>query len=125
MHSAAQAYTTTAKTVANPRDLEAQLLLRAAARLQGVLDGRTSEPSQIDQALRFNRKLWSVLATSATAAENPLPRAIKQNVGNIAVFVLRVTTELEMKFAVERLRSLININREIAAGLQQAAPAAA
>ena len=125
MHSAAQAYTQTAKTTASPRELEAQLLLRAAARLQGVFEGRTTLPGEIDQALRFNRKLWTVLATSATAPQNPLPHAIKQNIGTLAIFVLRVTMENEIKLATERLRPLININCEIAAGLSYSAPAAA
>ncbi len=39
MQNAAQAYGAVAKKTANPRELEADLLLKAAARLQTVHDG--------------------------------------------------------------------------------------
>jgi flagellar protein FlaF len=101
------------------------LLLRAAARLQSVSEGKTTDRAEIDQALHFNRKLWTVLAIAATAADNPLPHAIKQNIGNLAIFVLRRTMEVEIDFAAEKLGSIVNINRELAAGLRGAAAAAA
>ena len=69
------------------------------------------------EALRYNRKLWTVLSTSATAAENPLPPAIKQNIGNIAMFELPHCVELELAPVPQRMTSLVNINRELAAGL--------
>ena len=39
MQNAAQAYEAVARQIANPRELEADLLLQAAARLQAVHDG--------------------------------------------------------------------------------------
>ena len=39
MRSAAQAYQTVAKQTASPRELEADLLLKAASRLQAIQDG--------------------------------------------------------------------------------------
>lgn len=77
------------------------------------------------EALRYNRKLWTVLSTSATAAENPLPTAIKQNIGNIALFVLPHCVELEAMPNPQRMTSLVNINRELAAGLMGSARNAA
>jgi flagellar protein FlaF len=76
------------------------------------------------EALRYNRKLWTILSTSATAAENPLPRQIKENIGNIALFVLPHCVELEQVPIPERMTSLVKINRELAAGLMQSATAA-
>jgi flagellar biosynthesis activator protein FlaF len=125
MHSGAQAYAQTAQKTAGPRELEAQLLMRAAQKLQAVMSGLVTDSEEMREAIRYNRKLWTILSTSATAAENPLPPQIKQNIGNIAMFVLPQCVELEMIPNPQRLGSLININRELAAGLSSVAPAAA
>jgi flagellar protein FlaF len=124
MHSGAQAYAKTAKTTAGPRDVEADLLIQAANKLAAVVSGAIYDSQEIRDAVRYNRKLWTILATSATAAENPLPPQIKQNIGNIAMFVLPQCVELEANPIPQRMVSLININRELAAGLMQRAPGA-
>lgn len=125
MQQGAQAYANTAQKTAGPRDLEAQLLIRAANRLQSIVSGQVTDSEEMREALRYNRKLWTVLSTSATAAENPLPPAIKQNIGNIALFVLPHCVELEALPDPRRMASLVNINRELAAGLMGSAGAAA
>lgn len=125
MQSGAQAYAKTAKTTAGPRDLEASLLIQAANKLQAIMNGTVTDTSEMRDAVRYNRKLWTILSTSATAAENPLPPQIKQNIGNIALFVLPQCVELELNPVPQRLGSLININRELAAGLMHTSKPAA
>lgn len=125
MQNGAQAYANIAQKTANPRDVEAQLLIRAANRLQSIVAGQVEDIEEMREALRYNRKLWTILSTSATAAGNPLPRQIKENIGNIALFVLPHCVELEHVPDPQRMTSLVNINREIAAGLMQSATAAA
>src|SRR5690349_21794082 len=117
MQNAAQAYSNVAKQIANPRELEAQLLLKAAARLQSVQDGWAARKSELNNALLYNRKLWSIFLTSVTSAEHPLPVAIRQNVANIGLFVMKQTLAIAGDPQREHLNSLININRELAAGL--------
>ncbi|MFN3349251.1 flagellar biosynthesis regulator FlaF [Pseudorhodoplanes sp.] len=117
MHNAAKAYGTVAQQTASPRELEAQLLLRAASRLQNVHDHWDSQRSSLDHALLFNRKLWTVFMTSATNSENPLPAEVRQNIANIGLFVMNHTLTVMGNPQPERLRSLININRQLAAGL--------
>jgi flagellar protein FlaF len=106
-----------AKETASPRELEANLLLRAAARLQAVKDGRERENDAFDAALTFNRRLWSVFLTSVTNTENPLPAPIRQNIANLGVFVMSHTLALIGERRTEGLGALITINRELAAGL--------
>ena len=125
MQSGAQAYAKTAKTTAGPRDLEASLLVQAAHTLQAVVSGTSTDREQMREALRYNRKLWTILSTSATAAENPLPKQIKENIGNIALFVLPHCVELEANPVPQKMSSLVNINRELAAGLMHNKTAAA
>ena len=117
MRSAAQAYATTANTIASPRELEASLLLRAAARLQAVRDAWDGKGRELDDALVFNRKLWSVFLTSVTETDSPLPAEIRQNILNLGVFVLSRTLALATEPNAGQLAPLITINREVAAGL--------
>ena len=116
MHNATQAYGRVAKQIANPRDLEATLLLQAASRLQAASDSKNRKP-ELDDALLFNRKLWSIFLTSVTNTDNPLPAAIRQNVANLGLFVMNQTMTTLGDPRPEQVGSLIAINREVAAGL--------
>jgi flagellar protein FlaF len=91
--------------------------LNAAARLQAVRDGWSDRSPELDAALLFNRKLWSVFVTSATSPENPLPVSLRQNVANLGIFVFKQTLAVLADPKPENLGSLISINRELAAGL--------
>lgn len=117
MQSAAQAYATTANKTASPRELEANLLLRAASRLQAVREAGDGRDNELDDALVFNRKLWSVFLTSVTETDNPLPAEIRQNIVNLGVFVLSRTLAMATDRNANQLAPLITINREVAAGL--------
>ena len=117
MRSGAQTYKNVARQTSNPRELEATLLLQAAARLQTVQESWDQNKSKLDDALLFNRKLWSVFLSEVTDEKNPMPKALRQNVANIGLFVMNHTVTVMNDPRPERLGSLININREIAAGL--------
>lgn len=123
MAKPAETYAKTAQETGSPRELEAQLLMRAAAKLQAA----KSATDRIERlsALRYNRRLWLVFADLVTKDDNPLPREIKQNVVNLAIFVAKHTMSIETatELQPERLGVLININREIAAGLRTNAAA--
>ncbi len=129
MANPAQTYAKNAQETGSLRELEAQLLMRAASKLQAVKDGEITDNQNIISAVRYNRRLWLVFADGLSQAENPLPAEIKKNVSSLALFVLNRSRILEMETELnrDRLNVLININREIAAGLRTnaAAPAAA
>jgi flagellar protein FlaF len=119
MAKPADTYSKSAQTTGNPRELEAQLLMRAAAKLQAVKDGTSTLIERLN-ALRYNRRLWLVFADSVTSPDSQLPREIRQNVANLAIFVTKQTMsiETEREPELDRLGILININCEIAAGLR-------
>ncbi len=117
MRNAAQTYGKVAKETATPRELEATLLLRAAARLQSVRDGWERKANELDDALVYNRKLWTIFLTSVTREDSKLPTEVRQNIANLGVFVLNQTIATTTDRRPERLGSLISINRELAAGL--------
>ena len=107
-----------AKATQSPRELEASILLKAATRLQLIRDDWTGRRAELDDALTYNRKLWTILVTSVTDADNPLPLAIKNNIANLAIFVFERTITVMTEPGPEKLGALVTINREIAAGLR-------
>jgi flagellar biosynthesis activator protein FlaF len=68
-------------------------------------------------ALLFNRRLWTIFMGAAESDENPQPLEVRQNIINIAVFVMARTIEMQTNPNPEKLQSLIDINSNIAAGL--------
>jgi len=118
MRSAAEAYQSIATKTVNPRDLEADMLLQAASRLQAVQDSWEEGKLSLDEALTYNRKLWSIFLNSATNGDNPLPTDVRQNVANLGLFVMNQTMTALADPRPERLATLISINRELAAGLR-------
>lgn len=117
MHHATQAYGKVAKQTSSARDLEADLLLKAAAQLQAISDNWDTKAREVDGALLYNRRLWSILVTSVTEQANPLPAQVRQNVANLGIFVMNHTLSLMAEPKREKLGTLISINRELAAGL--------
>ena len=118
MHQGTQAYRAVAKEIASPRELEAHLLLKAAARLQAVIDSWDNNKSDLDGALTYNRKLWTVFLTSALSSDNPLPSEIRQNIANLGMFIMSQTVAVTTNPRREVVASMVNINRELAAGLR-------
>ena len=117
MRQEAQTYGKVAKQIASPRELEANLLLGAASRLQAIGDSWDHKRHDLDDALLYNRKLWTLFLTAVTRDDSPLPNEIRQNVTNLGLFVFKQTVSLMADPRPQQLISLININRELAAGL--------
>ena len=115
--AAAQAYARVANVTASPREIEAKALLMAANKLQAVMTNADATFEQTSEALLFNRKLWSIFLSEAQRDENPQPLEVRQNIANIGIFVLSHTAALQISPQREHFKPLIEINRNIAAGL--------
>jgi flagellar biosynthesis activator protein FlaF len=118
MHYASKAYEKIALETASPRDLEANLLLNAAAKLQAVHDSWRDKPAGLHDALLYNRRLWTILIDALTREDNRLPQQIRENLIRLGVFVMGETFSLMTKPQPKHLASIIKINRGIAAGLR-------
>jgi flagellar biosynthesis activator protein FlaF len=121
MNYASMAYAKTAKETAPPRELEAMLLLKAAAQLQTVHDSWRDQPSGLYDALMYNRRLWTVFLDTLVDKNNRLPDQIRENLIKLGAFVMGETFALMTKPKPSHLRSIIKINRGIAAGLRSRA----
>jgi flagellar biosynthesis repressor protein FlbT len=121
MRYATNAYANIAKETAGPREFEAILLLNAAAQMQKVHDGWRDKPRGLNDALIYNRRLWTILLDAVMSDDNKLPVKIRQNIANLGVYVLGETFSLLTNPKPDHLTSLIKINRGIAAGLRSKA----
>ncbi len=117
-HKAISAYSKVAIETATPRQLEAQLLLKAGSRLQNVLDQWTDRPTGLSEAVLYNRRLWIIFIDAVIRDENKLPTLVRQNLLNLGVFVMAETYSLMTNPKPEHLANLVSINRRIAAGLE-------
>jgi flagellar protein FlaF len=117
MSHAAQAYARTSQTTAPPREIEAQALLKAARQLQDVQTNWAGSNKNMHNALLFNRRLWTIFMSAAETDDNPQPLEIRQNIANLALFVMQRTIEIQLNPDPTKLKSLIDINCNLAAGL--------
>jgi len=121
MHYANNAYAKVAKEVADPRELEASLLLKAAAKLQAAHDSWRDKTPDLNDAVMYNRRLWTVFIDAVMSDDNKLPVEVRQNIANLGVFVMGEIVSLMSDPKPDHLTSLITINRRIAAGLRKKA----
>jgi flagellar protein FlaF len=113
----ARAYARVAQASASPREIEAQALLMAANKLQEVVNNAGLPVERRNHALMFNRKLWSVFLGEALSEQSLQPLDIRQKIVNISLFVLTHTMALQVSPQIAHFKPLIDINRNIAAGL--------
>lgn len=123
---AAGVYDKQKKETTNQRELEAHLLLKAANEMQKLHDRwNDATPQDIDNILTYNRKLWTVFLD--TALENPddRPNALRSNIVSLCNFIFKRTIQILASPSPDKVLVLIDINREIAAGLNTQPPATA
>jgi len=127
---AAGAYGTNAqKHTPDQRELEGRVLLKAARMMKDLQEDWANVDSELlDSTLRYNRQIWMMFYD--TAIENnegeKRPDDLRSNIINLANFIFKREVEImaDKERKPERLDALININREIAAGLMGSKTAA-
>jgi flagellar protein FlaF len=114
------AYQSVEKATLNGRELEASVLSKAANLMQELSrdwDAPARE-ERMEEALRFNQRVWSFFQVELSQEENPLPAEIKRNLLVLSAFIDKRIFEVMAFPAREKLDILININRNISAGLR-------
>jgi flagellar protein FlaF len=97
---------------------KAALLLEDAKKSTGDIE-------EYSKALRFNHLLWTIIQADLTEPDNNLPPEIKANVMSLSIFVDKQTTKALRTTNGADLDVLININRNLAAGLRTSPQTAA
>ncbi len=119
-NNALKAYQTVENATLSGRELEAGILSRSAARLLAVQNNwnASNREEMLDEALRYNQRLWTIFQAELMEESNGMPIEIKRNLLSLSVFVDKRTFEVLSYPAQEKLSILIEINRNIAAGLR-------
>ena len=121
MHSKPlQAYQTVEKATLPGREIEATVLTRAALKLQECQRCWDAEnrATKLDEALKFNQRIWSILQAEVGNSDNPLPTELKIDFLRLSAFVDRRIFEIIAHPTSEKLSIIIAINHNIAAGLR-------
>ena len=93
------------------------LLLLVFTAIIGFLARRVTQ-----RGLRASSEaLWTVFLGSVTGEDSQLPKALRENIANLGIFVMKQTLNVMSEPEARKLTVLININREIAAGLRERA----
>jgi len=121
-NSALKNYQNVEKATMSGRETEARVLTQAAIKLQvcqnNWQDGNFEE---LDAALKYNQKIWSIFQSELIKNENPLSTEIKRDLLKLAGFIDRRIFETMSFPSPEKLDIIIKINQNIAAGLRGSA----
>lgn len=118
---AASAYGDSAqKYTPDQRELEARALLKAAKHMNDLQDNWVETPTKeaLEEILQYNRQIWMMFYDAAIENEDGnRPNDLRSNIVNLANFVFKREVEIMSDPQKDKLDVLININKEIAAGL--------
>ena len=117
-----EAYQTVDKTTMSGRETEARVLTQAAFKLKDCRDNWHAEDrdDKLDEALKYTQRIWSIFQGELAKPDNPLPRQLKINLLRLSSFIDKRIFETMSYPSPEKLTAVININRNIAAGLREA-----
>lgn len=113
------------KATISGRETEARVLIQAAIKLQ-LCQKNWQERyfEELDEALKYNQRIWTIFQTELTKQDNPMPMPIKRDLLRLAGFIDKRIFETMSDPSPEKLDIIIKINQNIAAGLRESAPAA-
>jgi len=102
------------------RELEASVLTRAGLMLKSVVDEWDSvdRDEKLLEAVKFNQKVWSFFQAELSDPENPLPRNIREDILNLSIFIDKRLFDVLAFPEQQKLKIVIDINFNIAAGLR-------
>jgi flagellar protein FlaF len=105
------------------RETEARVLTQAALKLIECQKNWNfpERNSNLDRALKYNQRVWSIFQVEVSKADNPLPQDIKRNIFMLSRFIDRRIFDTMAFPAPEKLNIIIKINQNIAAGLRGSA----
>ncbi|WP_421731470.1 flagellar biosynthesis regulator FlaF [Brevundimonas sp.] len=110
-----QAYKQAATRNESPRELEYRLFGQVTrALMHAATVDRSDIKTRID-ALDWNRRLWSVLSTDCSDADNAMAAPLRAQIISISLFVNRHSSDI-MRGDGD-FETLIDINRSIMQGL--------
>ena len=119
-NNALNAYKSIEKATVSGRETEARVLTEAALKLR-VCQKRwdnNDRNEMLDEALKYNQRIWTIVQSELGKEDNPLPGNIKHDLLRLSGFIDKRIFEVMAFPEPEKLDILIRINENIAAGLR-------
>lgn len=113
-----QAYQRTAQRAENPRETEYRLFGQVTRALMSAQEAAETDLQTRVDALDWNRRLWSALATDCAQPGNTLPQGVRASIISLSLWVNRHTSAVMRK--EEPIDDLIDVNRLMMQGLAPA-----
>jgi len=110
-----QAYQQAAARAENPRDAEYRLFGQVTRALLQAAEVPPEDVRGRIDALDWNRRLWSALASDCADPQNVLPEALRAQIISLSLWVSRHTSAVIRR--EEDIDPLIDINRIMMQGL--------
>ena len=122
-NSGINAYQAVHKTTQSGRENEARVLTKAANKLRYCADNwdAADRRERLNEALTYNQRIWSLIQAELLDENNPLPKTIRESILNLSVLVDKRIFNVMAYPAPEKLKIIIDINLNIAAGLRGSA----
>ncbi|MDP1914374.1 flagellar biosynthesis regulator FlaF [Brevundimonas sp.] len=117
-----QAYKTAAARAETPREMEYRLFGQVTRALMHASTLESSEIAARIDALDWNRRLWSALATDCSDPDNAMVPALKAQIISISLFVSRHSSAIMR--GEDDFEALIDINKMVMQGLAGPGPGA-
>jgi flagellar protein FlaF len=110
-----QAYKAASTRAETPREMEYRLFGQVT---RALMHASTVDPSDVAtriDALDWNRRLWSTLATDCASPENAMDQSLRAQIISISLFVGRHSSAVMR--GEEDFEALIDINKMVMQGL--------
>ena len=116
-----QMYEAVSRTTLSGRDIEAEVLTKGARKLRQCQESWHEDGyrEKLDDALKFNQRVWSIFQGELGREDNPLPKQLKRDLLRLSAFIDKRIFEAMAYPSPEKLTAIIEINQNIAAGLRQ------
>ncbi len=110
-----QAYQKASARAENPREMEYRLFGQVTRALMAAAEVDVSDTATRIDALDWNRRLWSVLATDCADSANTLPVELRAQIISLSIWVNKHSSAVMRR--EEDFGPLIDVNRIMMQGL--------
>ena len=102
------------------REIEAAVLTKAALKLKKCQDDwdAPDRGNRLEEALKYNQRIWSIFQSELSREDHQLPKKLRLDILRLAAFIDRRIFETMAFPAADKLKIVIDINNNLAAGLR-------
>ena len=114
------AYKSVSKATQSGREIEAAVLTKAAVKLKECRDNwdAPDRDYRLQDALKYNQRIWSIFQSELSREDHELPKKLRLDIFRLAAFIDRRIFETLAFPSPEKLKIVIDINNNLAAGLR-------